>query len=123
MGKKLLELNGLSKSFGNLKAVNALSLSLEKGNIYGLLGPNGSGKSTTLGMVLNVVNPTRGSFQWYGGSLSTHQALKKIGAIIERPNFYPYMTAVQNLKLICKIKECSEDGRVHYLQTFYFHNK
>ncbi|MDC3132980.1 ABC transporter ATP-binding protein [Flavobacteriaceae bacterium] len=116
MGKKLLELNALSKSFGNLKAVDALSLSLEKGNIYGLLGPNGSGKSTTLGMVLNVVNPTKGSFQWYGGSLSTHQALKKIGAIIERPNFYPYMTAVQNLKLICKIKECSEDGIKEQLQ-------
>lgn len=110
MGEKLLQLNALTKTFGRLKAVNALSISLEKGNIYGLLGPNGSGKSTTLGMVLNVVNPTQGSFEWYGGRLSTHQALKKIGAIIERPNFYPYMTAIQNLKLVCKIKECSEDN-------------
>jgi ABC-2 type transport system ATP-binding protein len=48
-------------------------------------------------MVLNVINPTSGSFEWYEGSLTTHQALKKIGAIIERPNFYPYMTALQNL--------------------------
>ena len=80
------------------------SIEIKKGNVYGILGPNGSGKSTTLGMVLNVVNPTQGSFQWFEGTISTHQALKKVGAIIERPNFYPYMTAHENLKLACKIK-------------------
>ena len=108
MGQTLLQLNQLSKSYGQLKAVNQLSITIKKGKVYGLLGPNGSGKSTTLGMVLNVINPTSGSFQWYQGTLNTHQALKKIGAIIERPNFYPYMTALQNLKLICKIKQCGE---------------
>lgn len=107
MKQTLLELDGLSKSFGRLKAVDQLTFTLKKGNSYGLLGPNGSGKSTTLGMILNVVNPTSGSFSWYEGVLSTQQALKKIGAIIERPNFYPYMTALQNLQLICKIKQCS----------------
>ncbi len=110
MQKTLLELFDLSKSYGSIKAVNGLSMSLKKGNVYGLLGPNGSGKSTTLGMVLNVVNPTSGRFQWYSGTLTTHQALKKIGAIIERPNFYPYMTAYQNMVLICKIKECGTNG-------------
>ncbi len=89
-------------------AVDQLTFTLKKGNSYGLLGPKGSGKSTTLGMILNVVNPTSGSFSWYEGVLSTQQALKKIGAIIERPNFYPYMTALQNLQLICKIKQCSD---------------
>jgi len=73
--------------------------------VYGILGPNGSGKSTTLGIILNVVNKTSGEFSWFNGNLSTHQALKKVGAIIERPNFYPYMTAIQNLELVCKIKE------------------
>jgi len=105
MEEPLLKLNRHSKAYGHIKAVDQLSLTLKKGNVYGLLGPNGSGKSTTLGMVLNVVNPSSGSFQWYGGALTTHQALKKIGAIIERPNFYPYMTALQNLQLICKIKQ------------------
>ena len=109
MEQTLLQLNQLSKSYGRLKAVDQLTITLKKGNVYGLLGPNGSGKSTTLGMVLNVVNPTSGSFQWYQGALDTHQALKQIGAIIERPNFYPYMTALQNLNLICKIKQCSTD--------------
>lgn len=107
MKQTLLELNGLSKSFGRLKALDQLTFTLKKGYCYGLLGPNGSGKSTTLGMILNVVNPSSGSFRWYEGVITTHQALKKIGAIIERPNFYPYMTAQQNLELICKIKQCS----------------
>lgn len=81
-----------------------MSFTINKGNVYGILGPNGSGKSTTLGIVLNVVNKTSGSYSWFDGNTTTHDALKKVGAIIERPNFYPYMSAYQNLKLVCKIK-------------------
>ncbi len=99
----ILEINDLTKKFGRLTAVNNLSFKVEKGNIYGILGPNGSGKSTTLGMVLNVVNPTSGSWQWFGEE-PTNEHLKRIGAIIERPNFYPYMTAIQNLEIVAKIK-------------------
>jgi len=101
----IISLSNLNKKFGNIHAVNNLSFDIQKGTVYGILGPNGSGKSTTLGIILNVVNKTSGSFSWFDGALSTHQALKKVGAIIERPNFYPYMTAIQNLKLVCKIKE------------------
>lgn len=101
----ILTINNLTKKFGPITAVKNLSFTIEKGNVYGILGPNGSGKSTTLGIVLNVVNKTSGDFHWFDGSGSTHQALKKVGAIIERPNFYPYMTAYQNLALVCKIKE------------------
>lgn len=101
----ILTLTHLTKHFGPIKAVQDLSFTIEKGNVYGILGPNGSGKSTTLGMVLNVVNKTQGDFFWFDGSDSTHNALKKVGAIIERPNFYPFMTASQNLSLVCKIKE------------------
>ena len=78
MSNTILELNQLSKSFGSLKAVDQLSLKLKHGNVYGLLGPNGSGKSTTLGMILNVINPSSGSFEWYEGQTSTHQSLNKI---------------------------------------------
>lgn len=105
----ILSATNLSKNYGPLKAVNQLSFELYKGNIYGLLGPNGSGKSTTLGMVLNVVNPSLGHFEWFNGTINVHQALKKVGAIIERPNFYPYLTAIKNLELVCKIKEVSTD--------------
>ena len=62
---KVLEINQLTKKFGSFTAVNNVSFSVEKGNVYGLLGPNGSGKSTTLGMILNVINPTAGSLKWF----------------------------------------------------------
>lgn len=102
--ESILTINNLTKKFGYLTAVKDLSFTINKGNVYGILGPNGSGKSTTLGIVLNVVNKTHGDFHWFDGNTSTHDALKKVGAIIERPNFYPYMTADQNLKLVCRIK-------------------
>ena len=100
----ILTLNNLTKKFGSLTAVDNLSLKINKGFVYGILGPNGSGKSTTLGMLLNIVNKTAGNYHWFDGTETTHRALKKVGAIIERPNFYPYMTAKQNLNLVCKIK-------------------
>lgn len=101
---KVLEINQLRKDFGKMTAVQNLSLTVEKGNIYGLLGPNGSGKSTTLGIILNVVNPTSGEWSWFNEGSST-QLLKRIGAIIERPNFYPYLSAEKNLEIVAKIKE------------------
>lgn len=106
--ESILTINNLTKKFGYLTAVSDLSFTINKGNVYGILGPNGSGKSTTLGIVLNVVNKTSGNFSWFDGNTTTHDALKKVGAIIERPNFYPYMTAIQNLKLVCKIKGVDE---------------
>jgi ABC-2 type transport system ATP-binding protein len=102
----ILKITHLNKIFNRkLHAVKNVSFEIKKGNVYGILGPNGSGKSTTLGIVLNVVNKTSGDFEWFEGKLDTHQALKKVGAIIERPNFYPYMSAKENLELVCKIKE------------------
>ncbi|WP_435263644.1 ABC transporter ATP-binding protein [Tenacibaculum sp. nBUS_03] len=105
----ILSIKDLNKNYGKIQAVKNLSFDIIKGNIYGILGPNGSGKSTTLGIILNVVNKTSGNFSWFNGNISTHQALKKVGAIIERPNFYPYMSARQNLQLICQIKGVAYD--------------
>ena len=104
MESPILTIKNLHKHYGKVHAVNNVSLEIHKGNVYGILGPNGSGKSTTLGIVLNVVNKTSGEYSWFGGTMATHEALKKVGAIIERPNFYPYMTAQENLELVCKIK-------------------
>ena len=112
----ILTISNLSKHYGKVQAVNDLSFTIQKGNVYGILGPNGSGKSTTLGMVLNVVNPSSGHFHWFDGTYSTHQALKKVGAIIERPNFYPYMTAGQNLELVCNIKGVSANNIAEKLE-------
>lgn len=103
----ILSIKNLKKRYGTLQALDDVSFDILKGHVYGILGPNGSGKSTTLGIVLNVVNKTSGEYSWFNGKMETHEALKKVGAIIERPNFYPYMTAVENLKLVCKIKNIS----------------
>ncbi|OOV18839.1 ABC transporter ATP-binding protein [Flavobacterium sp. LM4] len=100
----ILRIENLHKRYGRIQALKNISFEIQKGRVYGILGPNGSGKSTTLGIVLNVVNRTSGNYSWFGGKMQTHEALKKVGAIIERPNFYPYMTAEENLKLVCKIK-------------------
>ena len=100
----ILTIENLHKRYGRIQALKNISFEIQKGRVYGILGPNGSGKSTTLGIVLNVVNRTSGNYSWFGGKMQTHEALKKVGAIIERPNFYPYMTAEENLKLVCKIK-------------------
>lgn len=107
MESTILAIKNLNKRYGKIHAVKDLSLEIHKGNVYGILGPNGSGKSTTLGIVLNVVNKTSGEYSWFDGKVATHEALKKVGAIIERPNFYPYMTARENLELVCKIKGIS----------------
>jgi len=103
-----LEVKDLSKNFGKIKAVQGLNLSIESGQVYGLLGPNGSGKTTTLGMLLDVVAPTSGSYSWFGGK-SNVESRKQIGAILETPCFYPYLTAVQNLRISAHIKEVSND--------------
>jgi len=101
--EKILSVNHLTKKFRRI-AVNNISFDVEKGNVYGLLGPNGSGKSTTFGMLLSTINPTSGSWTWFGKAGTDTETLKKIGAIIEQPNFYPYLSAEQNLKIVAEIK-------------------
>ena len=100
----VLEIKGLSKNYGKLKAVQNLNLNIQKGQVYGILGPNGSGKTTTLGMILDVVAPSGGTYSWFKG-MAPIAARKQIGAILETPCFYPYLTAVQNLRITAHIKE------------------
>ncbi len=83
--------------------MDGLSLNVKRGNVFGILGPNGSGKTTTLGMILDIINPTAGDFLWFGKK-SDKDVRKRIGAILEHPIFYPYLTAIQNLRIVCDIK-------------------
>lgn len=99
----VLSIQGLTKHFGKLCAVNQLNLEVKRGQVFGMLGPNGSGKTTTLGMLMGVTNPTRGSFTWFGQT-PTHLMRQKIGAVLEHPIFYPYLTGQQNLELNAMIK-------------------
>ncbi len=102
----VLETNQLSKNYGRLKAVDNLDLKIPKGSVFGLLGPNGSGKTTTLGMLLDVIQPNSGSYSWFGKPGSKEQR-KRIGAILETPIFYPYLSAYKNLEIVALIKEVS----------------
>ncbi len=99
----VLSINKLTKNFGKLCAVNQLDLEVQRGQVFGMLGPNGSGKTTTLGMLMGVVNPTAGSFNWFGEP-ATHLTRRKIGAVLEHPIFYPYLSGQKNLELNAMIK-------------------
>ena len=103
----ILNINGISKNYGKVKALNNITLQINQGEVFGILGPNGSGKTTTLGIILDVLNADDGSFLWNGQSPSKYDR-KKIGALLETPNFYPYLTARQNLSIVCKIKQVNE---------------
>ena len=105
---EVLKINQLTKTFGRIKAVQQLNLTIKSGQVFGLLGPNGSGKTTTLGMILDVVAPTSGTYAWFGGTEPV-KARKQIGSILETPCFYPYLSAVRNLRIAAHIKQCSTD--------------
>ena len=107
--KTVLSIKGLTKDYGRLRAVNQLNLEVQQGQVFGMLGPNGSGKTTTLGMLMGVTNPTAGEFTWFGES-PTHTLRKKIGAVLEHPIFYPYLTGQKNLELNAMVKECPADN-------------
>jgi len=91
-----------------LKALTDLSLEVHKGQVFGILGPNGSGKTTTLAILLDVVNADSGTFEWFGEKSGADQR-KKIGAILEEPIFYPYLSGLDNLQLTAKIKNSTYD--------------
>jgi ABC-type multidrug transport system ATPase subunit len=99
----ILQVNDLSKSYGRIRALDGFSLMIEKGSTFGILGPNGSGKTTLLSILLEIVKPNDGTFQWNfsNGALDPK---KEIGALLETPNFYPYLNAVDNLLITAKIK-------------------
>ncbi len=94
----VIQTDGLTKRFGNFTAVDDLSMEVQRGHIYGLLGPNGSGKTTTMGMLLGVLRPTAGSFRLFGSAARLEESRRRVGAIIESPAFYPYMSGRQNLE-------------------------
>lgn len=109
MEETVLSIQNLTKNYGRLRAVDDLSLDVQRGDVFAILGPNGSGKTTTLGIVLSVINASGGSFSWFGKAPSKSDR-KSIGAILEVPIFYPYLSGERNLQIIADIKGCSYDG-------------
>ena len=100
----VLRTTGLSKNFGQLQAVKNLNVELRRGEVFGFLGPNGAGKSTTVGMILGLIAPTAGSIELFGVKQDGNRwpALRRIGAIVEEPAFYPYLSGRDNLEVLAK---------------------
>jgi len=97
----VVETRGLTKHYGNgIVAVDNLNLVVRRGEVYGFLGPNGAGKTTTLRMLLGLIRPTSGSATVVGGAPGSPASLAKVGAIVETPAFYPYLSGLDNLRLL-----------------------
>lgn len=100
----ILRTRDLTKRFGTIEAVKNLNIELRRGEVFGFLGPNGAGKSTTVGMILRLIAPTSGSIELFGKKLDGHswELLRRVGAIIEEPAFYPYLSGRDNLEALTR---------------------
>ncbi|NML20506.1 ABC transporter ATP-binding protein [Pseudoflavitalea sp. G-6-1-2] len=101
----LISVSNLSKYYKDIKAVDDISITVNKGDVYGFLGQNGAGKSTTIRMLLSLIQPTEGTIEIFGMDLRKHRSeiLRQVGAVIERPDLYKYLTALENLQLFAKL--------------------
>jgi ABC-2 type transport system ATP-binding protein len=102
----VLNIDKISKRYGKIRAVNELSMQVFRGQVFGILGPNGSGKTTTLSILLGLIKADSGTFLWFDEPLAKN-SLKRIGAVIENPNFFPYLSAWKNLEIVALIKDLS----------------
>jgi ABC-type multidrug transport system ATPase subunit len=103
----ILSIQNITKFYGNIQALNNVSLEIPQGSVFGILGPNGSGKTTMLGIVMDVLKATAGKYQWFGEDPSEKHR-KQIGTLLETPNFYHYLSGERNLRISAEIK-----GRGH----------
>lgn len=105
MSDSIIKVSHLSKEFGELKAVNDLSFTVNAGQVYGFLGQNGAGKSTTIRMLLTLIRPTAGDIEIFGLNLKKHrrEILRRTGAMIERPDLYKYLSAFENVRIFSRL--------------------
>ncbi len=101
----VLESLGLSKTFGELKAVKNISLKVYSGDVFGFIGPNGAGKTTSIRMMTGLISPTAGTAKIFGHDIrrSFLKAISNVGAMVEGPAFYPYLTGIKNLEIYGKL--------------------
>lgn len=100
----ILTINNLAKNYGKIRALDNVSFEVPEKTVFGILGPNGSGKTTLLGIVMDIIKPSGGDFTWAGKGLAANDMRKKIGTLLETPNFYHYLSGERNLVIAAKIK-------------------
>lgn len=111
----ILSLQNISKSYGSIQALKNVSFEVPAGSVFGILGPNGSGKTTLLGIVLDVLKADAGNYSWLNGT-NNDDARKQIGSLLETPNFYHYLSAMDNLEIACAIKQRGKEDKEAVLQ-------
>ena len=112
----VIETTGLTKTYGAVRALDGLSLTIPKGGVYGVLGPNGTGKSTLFRILLGLIRPTDGAATIMGGAIGDVQAMRRMGSMIETPRFPPFMTARQVLTWLALEHGQKDAPVVHWLE-------
>jgi ABC-2 type transport system ATP-binding protein len=118
----VLEITQLTKRYRSITAVNQLDLRVGEGDVFGILGPNGSGKTTTLGVILGIIKPDAGTFSWFDGKYGKDERMH-IGALLETPNFYPYLSAADNLAIVAHIKKVEHPQIDRWLELVNLHER
>lgn len=105
----ILSIDQLSKNYKSIRALDKVSFSVPPKTVFGILGPNGSGKTTLLGIIMDVIKASGGTYTWTGNLEAPHDVRKKIGTLLETPNFYHYLSGERNLRIAARIKERGEE--------------
>lgn len=113
---QILSVRNLSKRYGKIQALNAVSFTVPSGSVFGILGPNGSGKTTLLGIIMDVLKATGGTFELFGEA-PTDKHRRKIGTLLETPNFYHYLSGKRNLDIVAAIKQHGKEDIPGALKT------
>jgi len=110
--EQILKVRGLEKSFGDFKAVDGLDLDVYRGDVFGFLGPNGAGKSTSIRMLLSLIKPTAGTIEIFGKNFENNRnyILSRIGSIVEKPDFYKYLSAKKNIEIFARLSGVSKSN-------------
>ncbi|MEO6289713.1 MAG: ATP-binding cassette domain-containing protein [Ginsengibacter sp.] len=111
----ILTIDNLSKSYGRIQALKNVSFSVPEGSVFGILGPNGSGKTTLLGTIMDIIKPTTGTYRLFD-EVATEQHRKRIGTLLETPNFYHYLSGQKNLEIAAEIKQHGKEDIPKVLQ-------
>src|SRR5688572_14044078 len=118
----ILTVENLHKNYGNIQALKGVSFSVPEGSVFGILGPNGSGKTTLLGIIMDVLKATSGSFKLFD-EVPTEMHRKKIGTLLETPNFYHYLNAMNNLSIAAAIKGRGKEDIERVLQVVSLYDR
>src|SRR5690625_3970822 len=115
MGNTAIELIDVHKSIGRKKIIKGLTFSIHEGEVFGLIGPNGAGKTTTIRMIVGLMDITDGDVRIFGNSIQTHfkEAIEHVGAIVENPEMYSFLSGWQNLKHYARMIPGITTERIH----------